>query len=267
MTSAVDTALKPGESLDRLRLRAGPEDLRLRDYLEVPYEAEAARIVGCGESLPVAWRYPGKTAFELPRFFRQSEELRREVILRVDTGRGEEQEIRLRSEDLLAQQPFDSHPGMGQDLPVGEAEAEPLSFEEKLIVEHLEAFARITFPTDQESGSPVWAEGCCVSTLDEFEARFWEDPEEAPLHLIVLIAQACLELLEDLCQRPRKLLRSRRELQRIEEVQRQDEACIRWLASRPGKTIAQKAGPRQRAGSCLPPPRAGRSSWAPSGPG
>lgn len=67
-----------------------------------------------------------------------------------------------------------------------------------------------------------------------------------PLDLIVRIGSECGSLVSDLCRNPRSILRRRRVRQPLDRVQQVDNACIRWLASQPGRTIAEKAGPTQK---------------------
>ncbi|MEC8445288.1 MAG: DUF2357 domain-containing protein, partial [Actinomycetota bacterium] len=78
--------------------------------------------------------------------------------------------------------------------------------------------------------------------------RFFRDPDGSgpPLELIVRVASECGPLVIDLCQRPRTILRRRRCLESIERIQQIDTGCMRWLACRPGRSIAEKAGPSQK---------------------
>jgi hypothetical protein len=85
--------------------------------------------------------------------------------------------------------------------------------------------------------------------LDDHESdRFFRDPDGSgpPLELIVRVASECGPLVIDLCQRPRTILRRRRSRESIERIQQIDTTCMRWLACRPGRTIAEKAGPSQK---------------------
>lgn len=85
--------------------------------------------------------------------------------------------------------------------------------------------------------------------LDDHESdRFFKDPDGSgpPLELIVRVASECGPLVIDLCQRPRTILRRRRCLESIERIQQIDTGCMRWLACRPGRSIAEKAGPSQK---------------------
>jgi len=79
--------------------------------------------------------------------------------------------------------------------------------------------------------------------------RVWVDVEktEAIMALIVKLARNkdLLQVFASIASRPRHILlryRSNTLLHRIQEI---DSACIRDLAKRPGRTVAEKAGPRQ----------------------
>lgn len=70
-----------------------------------------------------------------------------------------------------------------------------------------------------------------------------DEPRRA---LIVQLAEVLPDLLTDVCARPRKILTRVREIQAAGRVQQVDSGCLRWLARQPGRTVAEKAGPRQR---------------------
>lgn len=69
---------------------------------------------------------------------------------------------------------------------------------------------------------------------------------DARFALIVRIATEVGDLVENLCRRPRRVLRRERALERIERVSQVDAACLRWISRQPGRTVVEKAGPRQR---------------------
>ena len=64
--------------------------------------------------------------------------------------------------------------------------------------------------------------------------------------LIVRLAEAMETRIAALCQNPRRVLRRERQLAPLGRVQEVDAACLRWLARQPGRSVAQKAGSRQR---------------------
>jgi len=76
--------------------------------------------------------------------------------------------------------------------------------------------------------------------LSELEAL------DAPESLVVEIARRHRFHIESVCREPRVQLRRRRELQLVDRVRQLDAASLRWLARQPGKTIAERAGPRER---------------------
>jgi hypothetical protein len=70
--------------------------------------------------------------------------------------------------------------------------------------------------------------------------------DDARFALIVRIATEVGDLIEGLCRRPRRVLRRERALERMERVSQVDAACLRWISRQPGRTVVEKAGPRQR---------------------
>ena len=71
-------------------------------------------------------------------------------------------------------------------------------------------------------------------------------PDEPPRRLIVRLAERLDPVVKDLCRRPRRTLTRRRELQPVAQVSQVDAGCLRWISRQPGRTIQEKAGPRQR---------------------
>lgn len=70
--------------------------------------------------------------------------------------------------------------------------------------------------------------------------------QEAPRELIVDHAERLPTRVEDTAARPRRVLKRTRELMAIDRIQELDNACIDWLIRQPGRSVAEKAGPRQR---------------------
>lgn len=86
-----------------------------------------------------------------------------------------------------------------------------------------------------------------LRTLDDV-LTLWRNAtklDEPRYALIVRLAETLRGLLTDVCERPRMRLARKRELQRVGRVQQVDAACLRWLARQPGRTVAEKAGPKQ----------------------
>lgn len=67
-----------------------------------------------------------------------------------------------------------------------------------------------------------------------------------PLSLVVRLADELPKVLETVCETPRVVLRRQRELELANRIQQVDSACIRWIGRQAGRTLAEKAGPRQR---------------------
>jgi hypothetical protein len=73
------------------------------------------------------------------------------------------------------------------------------------------------------------------------------DKSKAFMALIVQLSQKkdLLRIFHSITLRPRHILLRYRQNTRLHRIQELDSACIRDLAKRPGKTVAEKAGPRQ----------------------
>jgi Domain of unknown function (DUF2357). len=70
--------------------------------------------------------------------------------------------------------------------------------------------------------------------------------DEARLALIVKLAAKLPVILQDVCLRPRVVLRRVRKMIGVSRVQETDPGCLRWLARQPGRTVVEKAGMRQQ---------------------
>lgn len=70
--------------------------------------------------------------------------------------------------------------------------------------------------------------------------------DDARFALIVRIATEVGELIEAVCRCPRRVLRRERALERMDRVSQVDAACLRWISRQPGRTVIEKAGPRQQ---------------------
>lgn len=90
-------------------------------------------------------------------------------------------------------------------------------------------------------------EGRTVSPAVSFLASYGEAQQErdARLALIVRIADAMSGAVTELADRPRATLRRVRRKVRVDRVRQLDPACMRWLVRQPGKSLEQRAGPRQ----------------------
>ncbi len=64
--------------------------------------------------------------------------------------------------------------------------------------------------------------------------------------VIVRHAEEHGRLWEDIAEHPRRLLNRSRELVTLSGVQELDTQCMRWLSRQPGRSLAERAGPRQR---------------------
>ena len=82
-----------------------------------------------------------------------------------------------------------------------------------------------------------------IVALDRWTAS--GDRSEPRMALIVRLAETLPHLTADLCGRPRRVLSRVREIVPASRVQQLDGGCLRWLARRPGRTVAEKAGSKQ----------------------
>ncbi len=73
-----------------------------------------------------------------------------------------------------------------------------------------------------------------------------DDVEKARRALIVKIAETVSSTVAGIADRPRRVLRRLRSMERAASVRQIDPAGIRWLVRQPGRTLAERAGPRQR---------------------
>lgn len=69
---------------------------------------------------------------------------------------------------------------------------------------------------------------------------------EPPLTLIVEIADRNYDTIRLIGTNLNKILRRERNMVNIDRAQQLDNQCIRWIAKQPGRTAAQKAGPKQQ---------------------
>lgn len=78
---------------------------------------------------------------------------------------------------------------------------------------------------------------------------YWEniaDKDEPPQTLVVELARTMVLPLRSICDRPHKLLQRVRSMVPVGAVQEVDDGCLRWLARQPGRTLLERAGPKQR---------------------
>lgn len=219
-----------------------------RPFLLVPAQFVHAHISPPLSDLPLVWRSHDTSCFELPSptgegrdataqrvrvhlFDQQGNETCSEGILRGGVPRP----------DLAAADDDGPQDAMPPEMLAAGVQAA------SVVSQHAESISEITFPRKGAGVRPQRAEGLTVSSWSEFDQRFWSREEnQGPLRLIVRIAEDCRPVLEDICGRPRRVLRRERRLERLDRVQQMDEACLRWFVRQPGHTILEKAGPRQR---------------------
>ena len=64
--------------------------------------------------------------------------------------------------------------------------------------------------------------------------------------LLVKQARQLRSVFEDLCMRPRAILKSEHQMQKLQKVRRIDVKTLQWLLAQPGRNTAERAGSRQR---------------------
>ena len=119
---------------------------------------------------------------------------------------------------------------------------------ERLLGFHME---RITswLEEDGRRETSVQVAGKTLVPWLQFDEDYWrhaDSTKEPPRHLIVRIAEECGAWVVDLCRRPRQVLQRVRRQLPLAQAHDIDDACIRWLTRQPGRTTAERAGPRQR---------------------
>jgi len=69
---------------------------------------------------------------------------------------------------------------------------------------------------------------------------------EPPIQPVVDIAKNAWPTLQNLLKSPRRVLKRERELVGLERLSEIDEGCIRWMVRQSGRTLAERAGSRQK---------------------
>lgn len=112
--------------------------------------------------------------------------------------------------------------------------------------EHIDAVGEVVVPV-RTTRRPPRSDGVVIAPYAEGIDSLWSDLDGAPpMRLVVHIAEEFAPTLDSLCSRPRVVLRRSREPVPLERVEDVDSACLAWLARQPGRTFAERAGPRQR---------------------
>ncbi len=86
----------------------------------------------------------------------------------------------------------------------------------------------------------------CLTDNSLKERLTSDNDAEPPQQLISVIANQHLVLIENLVHFMRKVLRRKRDMVPISDVQQVDAHCLRWLARQPGNFAQEKAGARQK---------------------
>lgn len=84
----------------------------------------------------------------------------------------------------------------------------------------------------------------------DLAVRKWCEAYDAdrppPLDLIVRHAEALQRTVETLASHPRRVLKRKRDLLPVSRIQEMDPGCLQWYVRQPGRSVAEKAGSRQR---------------------
>lgn len=128
------------------------------------------------------------------------------------------------------------------------AESEAADPEIRFVHDHVDSLGEFLFPSASGARQPRRFGGLAPAPWGELIAalRRHAQTQSGALALIVQVADACREVLSQICDEPRRLLRRERRMTDLRTADQLDEACLRWLARQPGTTILDKAGTRQR---------------------
>ena len=87
--------------------------------------------------------------------------------------------------------------------------------------------------------------GALPVSIEKIRACLENDEKDAPEEIISIIAQRHFNLIKNVGESLRKVLRRERNKVNMGRAQQMDSQCLRWLSKQPGYTTAQKAGSRQ----------------------
>ncbi len=214
-----------------------------RRFLVVPSAITSVQLSPPPTPLPMLWRSPTSACFEVPlptSSDQDSTTRHAELVLTDSASRQTRRSILL---PIGVSQPQFTDE---EDNCLDPLEQSPTRLAERVLGHHIESMSDIAFSGRESSRKPVRAESLTIASWPEFNAAYWRhDENDAPLRLIVRIADECKPVLESVCQQPRHVLQRERVLERLDRVQQMDNACLRWFVRQPGRSILEKAGPRQ----------------------
>lgn len=217
-----------------------------RPFVIVPPNIASAQLSPPIMQLPLVWRSKDAACFELPLPARQI--VQPDVHLRLIQNDGTESNAILTLSGGISRPETLAADDTDEEMEATCDGVQAAAFRSASIMsQHAESVSELTFPRRDARIRPVRAEGLTITSWEEFDQTYWaHDDEDGPLRLIVRIALDCSMFLERICERPRRILRRERQPERLDRVQQMDDACIRWFVRQPGRTILEKAGPRQR---------------------
>ncbi|MBL1217360.1 MAG: DUF2357 domain-containing protein [Planctomycetes bacterium] len=231
------------DNSSEVRVAGGPTG---RLMLWVPYSVARARLRRNQTDLPRRSVSERDAVFELPALASDELKTDREVIELYDNDGCPLRHIELAlATSTLSRRKDKASP---EDVEKSSDANELADDVERLLAFHIERCNELLFPT---SGGAI-SQARRLNGLTRSDWRYarkvyWRaDDEEGPLRIIVRIAETCAPLLQSVCERPRRALRRVREASRFDRVQQMDDACIRWLIRRPGRTLLEKAGPERK---------------------
>ena len=80
--------------------------------------------------------------------------------------------------------------------------------------------------------------------------EIWKDENlgetDPQVELLIKQARQLRTVFDDLCARPRAILKTEHRMQKLQNVRRIDANTLQWLLSQPGRNTAERAGSRQR---------------------
>jgi hypothetical protein len=132
------------------------------------------------------------------------------------------------------------------------ADTYDLAPEESPILDSLELFAQYVDEVYDAPRSSVFAwEGNPKRTAVRSVRRVirqWRrayNPNRPPGALIVRLARRLPQVLQDVANRPKRMLQRRRAMEPMHRLRELDSSCVRWLTRQPGVTLEEKSGHRR----------------------
>lgn len=122
---------------------------------------------------------------------------------------------------------------------------------ERLIDQHVDWVNRLFDNAPKVAPTSAWQGvlgGIAMRRVND-TVSVWQQVDEADqprMALVVKLARELPAILNRVCRHPRRVLRRERQMQSLGRVREVDPGCLLWLARQPGRSVAERAGPRQQ---------------------